>query len=93
MNNIMQAPTVIAKEEIEQLTLIAAPIDNSKKWEKDLSYALRLGNEFKSKTAISFNTSDGERTVETTVWSLTDKYVQLKGAVLIPLHSITNVHY
>lgn len=88
-----QAQTIISKEEIQNYKLVPAPVDNSKKWEKDLSYALRLGNEFKSKTAISFNTTEGERTVETTVWSLSDKYVQLKGAVLIPLNTITSVHY
>ncbi|OJU74713.1 MAG: hypothetical protein BGO09_08135 [Bacteroidetes bacterium 47-18] len=88
MNN---AAIIIEKEEISNFKMLPAQIDQSAKWIEKLSYAVRLGNEFKGKTSITFNTAEGERTVETTVWSLTDRYIQLKGGILIPLTSITDV--
>ncbi len=55
--------------------------------------AQRLGNEFKSKTTIVFNSEDGPLRVETTVWSATDKYIQIKSGILIPLASIIHVEF
>ncbi len=87
----MNTATIILKEDILNYKLVPADVDNSEKWIEKLSYAVRLGNEFKGKTAITINTDQGMRTVETTVWSLTDKYIQLKGGVLIPLTCIVDV--
>lgn len=85
--------TLILKEDINQYKLIPAIDDKSEHWKKELQYAVRLGNEFKGKTSITFETTDGAKTVETTVWSLTDHYIQLKGGTNVPLSSITNVHF
>lgn len=85
--------TLIAKEEIPRYTIVPAFVDKSEEWEKELSYAVRLGNEFKAKTLITFETTQGPKTVETTVWSVTDRYLQLKGGTLIPLSSIINVRF
>lgn len=87
----MNMATPILKEDISNVKLIPATVDNSSKWFEKLVYAVRLGNAYKGKTAITFNTEEGERTVETTVWSLTDKFIQLKGGILIPLNTIVNV--
>lgn len=89
----MLVENLINKEDIAGLKITNAPEDKTNEWYEKLSYAVRLGNEFKSKTSITFMTENGERTVETTVWSLTEKYIQLKGGILIPLKSITNIHY
>lgn len=86
-------PRLIQKEEIADLKLVPAFVDNSQKWHKELEYATRLGNEFKGKTAIVFETTQGPCEVETTVWSVTEKYLQLKGGILIPLQSVIQVHY
>lgn len=85
--------TLVAKEELSSLHIVPAFVDNSAQWQKDLSYAARLGNEFKGKTSITFETTAGPRTVETTVWSVTDEGLQLKGGAFIPLNSIIEVHY
>lgn len=85
--------TLIAKEEIPRYTIVPAFVDKSEEWEKELSYAVRLGNEFKAKTLITFETTQGPKTVETTVWSVADKYLQLKGGTLIPLSSIISVRF
>ncbi len=85
--------TLIEKEEIAQYKIVPAFVDNTDAWQKELNYAVRLGNEFKGKTLITFETTEGPRTVSTTVWSVTDKYIQLKGGTNIPLNSIIDVHF
>lgn len=84
---------MILKEEIGQYHIVHASEDQSEHWKQELSYAVRLGNEFKGKTTITFETSEGSRTVQTTVWSLTDNYIVLKGGITVPLYSITEVHF
>ncbi|MFA7687214.1 MAG: hypothetical protein WCY25_05045 [Moheibacter sp.] len=56
-----------------------------------LERALRLGNEFKSKTFLTFQTDQGAKRIETTVWTLTDEFIQIKGGVTIPLKSLMDV--
>lgn len=85
--------TLILKEDIDQYHIIPAAEDGTAHWTKELSYAVRLGNEFKGKTTITFATSDGPRTVETTVWSITDRYLHLKGGITLPLNSILEIHF
>lgn len=85
--------TLIAKEEIPAYKIVPAFVDNTEQWQKELTYATRLGNEFKGKTSITFETTEGPRSVETTVWSVTDGYLQLKGGTLIPIKSVIDVHF
>ncbi len=85
--------TLIAKEEVPLYKIVPAFVDNTAQWQKDLQYATRLGNEFKSKTHITFETTQGARSISTTVWSVTDKYIQIKGGMNIPLNSILDVHF
>ena len=85
--------TLIAKEEIADYKIVPAFVDNTEQWNTELSYATRLGNEFKGKTSITFETTVGPRSVETTVWSVTDGYLQLKGGTLIPIKSVIDVHF
>ncbi|MGC4234754.1 MAG: hypothetical protein QM594_17370 [Niabella sp.] len=85
--------TLIPKEEIVNLTLVSAEENRSDYWKEKLEYAQRLGNEFKSKTSITFNTTEGPRTVHTTVWSITENYIVLKAGMHIPLSSIIDVHF
>ncbi len=86
-------PAVIAKEEIPSLKIIPAFVDNTERWRISLEYAVRLGNEYKGKTHIRFETTQGPKEVETTVWSLSDNYLQLKGGTLLPLNSIIDIHF
>jgi len=85
--------TLIEKEAIAEHKLIPAENNNVDGLRAKLNDALRLGNEFKSKVSIAFNTVDGPLRIETTVWSLTEKYIQIKSGVLIPLNSIISVEY
>jgi hypothetical protein len=84
---------LIAKEEITGYNIIPAFVDKTEHWKEQLRYAERLGNEFKGKTVITFETTSGPRTVKTTVWSVTDNYMILKGGTNIPLISVIDLHY
>ncbi|MGN0002160.1 MAG: hypothetical protein ACI35V_01880 [Sphingobacterium composti] len=85
--------TIIEKEDIVNHKILAAEVNRSEELRGKLVDAQRLGNEFKSKATIVFNSVDGPLRVETTVWSVTDKYVQIKSGVLIPLRSIIQVEF
>lgn len=85
--------TLILKEDISRFHIVSAEVDKKEHWKQELGYAVRLGNAFKGKTSITFTTTDGLKTVQTTVWSLTEDYILLKGGVTIPLNSIVDVHF
>jgi len=58
-----------------------------------LQKALALGNLEKQKVLLFFDTVEGCRTVETTVWGVLDEYVLLKGGNVIPIRVIRDVHF
>ena len=60
---------------------------------RKLKRAERLGNIYKSKAKIAFKSIEGIFRVETTVWAATEKFVSLKGGVLIPIHCIKGVEF
>src|SRR5690606_20103203 len=82
---------IIEKEHIGDYKIIPAEVDNTTTLYDKLSAAQRLGNQSKSKTTMVFQTEDGPRRIETTVWSLTEPYSQTKNGVLIPFKSIIKV--
>lgn len=82
---------LIKKEDIINYTLIKADEDQTEYYSRILKYFERLGNEFKGKCSITFNTTNGAKMVNTTVWSVTENYCQLKGGISIPLSSIIEV--
>lgn len=83
----------VEKDHIKYLNLIQAEGHNLKDLTKKLEDAQRLGNEFKSKSRITFNTTIGPKSVSTTIWSVTEKYVQLKNNIHIPLISIIDIDF
>lgn len=84
---------LIEKEEINVHEFIPADEPLSEEMLAKLSYAQRLGNEFKSKAYIAFNTKQGIKKVSTTVWSVTEKYLQLKNNVHVPINSIVDIDF
>ncbi len=84
---------VVEKEAIPQLNIIPAFVDKSEHWQNTLLYATRLGNEFKGKTRITFETTQGPKIVETTVWSVAGGFLQLKAGMFLPLNSIIDVQF
>jgi len=84
---------LIQKEAIEVKKIIPAAQNHTEELRSKLNSAQRLGNEFKSKADITFNTKEGPKTVNTTVWSVTENYVQLKNGIHIPLNSLIDIDY
>lgn len=85
--------TLIAKEQIADYQIIPAFVDKSEYWQDELKYGVRLGNEYKGKSVITFETTQGPRSVETTIWNVTDQFVGLKSGMNIPLSSIIDIHH
>ncbi|HMI00946.1 MAG TPA: hypothetical protein VK541_00610 [Pedobacter sp.] len=83
----------IEKESIEVNKIIPADQNHTEELRNKLNSAQRLGNEFKSKADITFNTNEGAKTVNTTVWSVTEKYLQLKNGIHIPLNSLIDIDF
>ena len=84
--------TVIAKEQISECRIVPAFVDRTGQWLDQLQYSCRLGNEFKGKTVITFETTKGPCAVETTIWSVTDNHLMIKGGVDIPLSSVIDIY-
>jgi len=84
---------LIEKEEINVHEFLPADIQLSEEMLSKISSAQRLGNEFKSKAYIAFNTRQGVKKVSTTVWSVTEKYLQLKNNVHVPITSIVDIDF
>lgn len=89
----MEAAELIPKEDIPKYTLVRASEDHISELKQKLLGAVRLGNEFKSKATITFQTVDGPKRVETTVWTLTDDALQIKSGVVLPLGSLLDIDY
>jgi hypothetical protein len=84
---------LIEKESIDTHDFAAADQVLSSEKLIYLKNAQRLGNEFKSKATIAFNTRHGIKKVSTTVWMVTENYLQLKNNVHIPIKSIVDIDY
>ncbi|RNL55684.1 hypothetical protein [Pedobacter jejuensis] len=84
---------IVEKEHISYLNIINSKDDLTEELKIKLDEAQRLGNEFKSKAVITFNTTIGPKRVDTTVWSVTEKYIQLKNNIHIPIKSLIDIDF
>jgi hypothetical protein len=84
---------LIEKESIDISKIVSADQNHTEELRDKLNSAQRLGNEFKSKADITFSTTEGPKTVNTTVWSVTDTYLQLKSGIHIPLSSLIDIDF
>lgn len=91
----MYGAELIEKEQIPNVKFVSHEVlkstDAIKHRTIELERAATIGNAHKGKIKIIFETKDGLKEVETTVWSATEKYITLKGEVLIPVNAIKDV--
>ncbi len=91
----MNSIPVVEKETIAALKFVKHEVLQTKEQisqrKADLNRAMMLGNIEHNKIRITFETEDGLKAVETTVWATTETEVSLKGGVSIPLSSIHRV--
>ena len=57
----------------------------------DAERAMILGNNYKGKVKIIFEDTGGIKQIETTIWSVTDKWVLIKTGMGIPLNRIHEI--
>lgn len=88
-------PISIPKEQVNSLRFPTGEVlknqDDIRKRRLDLERAVMLGNVEKSKVRLVFEDEDGLKFVETTIWSITDDRVILKGDGSIPMRRIIQV--
>jgi hypothetical protein len=85
----------VPKEEVNQLRFPSGEVlknqDDIRQRRVDLERAVMLGNVEKSKVRVVFEDEVGLKYVETTIWSITDDRVILKGDGSIPLKRVWQV--
>lgn len=60
----------------------------------DLNRATALGNVYRGKVEITFQTADGaQRRVDTTVWAVDERFMTLKAGCAIPVTSIIGIEF
>jgi hypothetical protein len=57
----------------------------------NLNMALKLGNTFKSKCKLVFNTTVGNKFVYATIWNVTNEHVELKGGTILLISAIIDI--
>lgn len=88
-------PMVIDKEHILDLQLVTDDVLTDEKERdrrnNDLYQGMILGNLYKSKVQIVFQTLNGIKRVHASIWATTDKNVVLKGGIMIPVACVMQV--
>ena len=91
----MHGATLIEKETINGLKFVQKDVlthkDEIVHRKKELERAATMGNTDHTKVKLIFNTLDGLKEVETTIWAVTEQYVTLKGDTQVPIHAIKEV--
>lgn len=92
----MSKATIIEKEEIKNLHFDNREVLSDKeaiaKRKEALESAMVMGNNYKGKVLLTFESAEGTHSVETTIWATTDHDVTLKGGIVIPISSISEVY-
>lgn len=70
---------------------VLSSADERKMRNAELRKAMILGNTYKGKVKVIFETEEGIKAIETTIWSSDDTEVTLKGGKNIPVQSIIEV--
>jgi len=83
----------ISNEHIHKFQQIPCSDDKKQKTivKPKLKVALKLGNTFKSKCKLVFNTTTGRKTVYGTIWNVTDQHLELKGGTSLLISSIEDI--
>ncbi len=98
MNALATSTTnLVEKENISELTFpkndVLTDATEILNREKRIKRAMTLGNTRKSKVRIVFEDSEGMKTVETTVWGVTEKNIILKKTTIIPIRRIHEIKF
>ena len=94
---VLKTATLVAKEDISQLKFpkenVLTDKDSQKELKAKIDKGLKLGNALKGKVKILFEDAEGMKTVETTIWGVTDTNILLKKTTTIPIRRIYDVKF
>lgn len=98
MNTMANPIPLVEKEQIHSYTFaqqdVLTDLAARKKREWDINRATALGNAYRGKVEITFQTADGEKKrVNTTVWTVDDLFMVLKAGRYIPIISVLGVEF
>ncbi|MEX0813508.1 MAG: hypothetical protein WD048_14915 [Chitinophagales bacterium] len=86
----------IEKEQVKELEFFKENTQRNKIERKKihnlLYMGMLLGNSYRHKVKIIFESMDGRKMVETTIWATTENNVILKGGTTIPVSAIVDIH-
>jgi hypothetical protein len=86
---------LIAKEDIKKYHFVQNEVLDTAEDRRlryaNLCKAMILGNTHKGKVKLVFDTLEGIKAVETTIWTADENLVTLKGGVNIPIQTIREV--
>jgi hypothetical protein len=93
MYTIAHSPEIVAKETLATMKFAAEdvlPLPAQKQWRRqEAERATTLGNGYRGKVDIYFQTAEGEtKRVYTTVWANDAEHISLKAGTAIPLRSV-----
>ena len=97
MDALATATNMVAKENISQLSFPKNDVlllENERLERQSLiNKAMTLGNTRKLKVKIVFEDAEGVKTVDTTVWGVTDNNIILKQTTVIPIRRIHQIKF
>lgn len=98
MNTMANPIPLVQKEQIHAFNFaqedVLTDLAARKKREWDITRATTLGNAYRGKVEITFQTADGEKKrVDTTVWAVDDLFMVLKAGRYIPINSVLGVAF
>jgi len=95
----MNATQIIPKESLNtfkftSISDVLQNLDSKKRRQIDLEKALLLGNGYQGKVKITLVTADNQvLAVQTTIWSVSDSHVTLKGGTNLPISSVYSIEF
>jgi hypothetical protein len=85
----------IPVEDLVHITFMDPDPDNrdreGREMKRDLMTALKNGNINKQKYNIIFHSTSGVLKIYSTIWMVGEKYIGVKGNIVIPIYSILDV--
>jgi hypothetical protein len=85
---------IIEKEEILNLSFGDDFVVNQpSNLKAKLAEATKLGNLFHGKIRIVFQSDQGKKAIETTIWATGNQYIALKGGMWLPISRIESLEF
>lgn len=97
MGNETMTIKIVEKEDLKAVSYPSEEVLSDEKQRRErlnsLEMAVMYGNTAYYKVKILFKDNEGTKAVNTTIWSVRDGNVTLKGGVKIPIHRILSVTF